>query len=387
MVCTNYETQTVTVTETYAPASGETGAPYQPGSPYQSYTPAQSYGSYQTITVTKTAPPVTITESVTLNGGSYMSQTWGMTGTGSSPSTTASVRWSNTTSSIGSKKTHHVEVGTFNGKVQFVPDQLDADIGDVILYDFLAKSHSLTQSDFHTPCTYNGGFNTGLNQPNPNNITGLHVIPLEVTTKSPQWFYCEQPGPPNHCGLGMVFGLNPAGKMDQFIQNAIAQNGNLTTTSPPATNTTASSTSSTTGSIYTVTVGLNNGTSNMYDPPFLPKVLVGDVVHFDFRAKNHTLTESSFGAPCTKLDGTDVDTNFQNVNIADIPNAHPFDLTVTSDEPRFFYCKQKNGTPEGHCAHDGMVFGLNIDGTTFSQFQHNAEATLPKIKGRGVRVF
>ncbi|PGH28226.1 hypothetical protein AJ80_00116 [Polytolypa hystricis UAMH7299] len=123
------------------------------------------------------------------------------------------------------QKTHHVDVGTFDGEFKFVPNQVDAPVGDVVVFNFLKQSHSLTQSDFKTPCTYNGGFDTGLNQVNPKNESGLFEIPLEVTDTKPQWFYCKQQGPPNHCGKGMVFGLNPAGKMDQFVQNAIEQNG------------------------------------------------------------------------------------------------------------------------------------------------------------------
>ena len=37
---------------------------------------------------------------------------------------------------------------------------------------------------------------------------------------TPQWFYCAQIVPEVHCNAGMVFGLNPAGNMDQFRANA-----------------------------------------------------------------------------------------------------------------------------------------------------------------------
>lgn len=115
----------------------------------------------------------------------------------------------------------NVDVGTFDGKHQFIPNQVDAKVGDLILFNFLAKSHSLTQSEFATPCTYNGvGFDTGLNQNNPTNESDLFVIPFVVVTEQPQWFYCRQSG---HCSHGMVFGLNSAGQMDQFVANAMAQ--------------------------------------------------------------------------------------------------------------------------------------------------------------------
>lgn len=295
--------------------------------------------------------------------------------------------YSTTTTAPASRQTHHVQVGNFDGKVQFIPNNVNAEIDDIVEYNFLAKSHSLTQSEFLTPCTYNGGFDTGLNQSNPMNISGLHIIPFRVTTKKPQWFYCKQQGPPNHCGTGMVFGLNPGNKMDQFIQNAINQNGHLTvvasSTATSASSSSASSTGTATAAVTTVTVGLQNGTVLKFDPPYLSKVSIGQKIHFDFRAANHTLTESSLDAPCKKLSGTDVDTNFQNVNKADIPEFKPFDLVIDSDRPRFFYCKQQNGTPKSHCGM-GMVFSVNTDDYTFRQFEKNAMATLPKIKGRMV---
>lgn len=364
--CSLAATKTVTVTDTYqAPGQYSQGAP-----------------GVVTVTVTGGASTVTITDSITITEHSGSS----ITSNGASYPSSSAVysNYTNTNTAHASKQTHHVKVGIFNNKVQFVPNNVNAEVGDVVLYDFLKQSHSLTQSEFLTPCTYNGGFDTGLNQINKYNVSGLFLIPFEVTTTKPQWFYCKQQG---HCGQGMVFGLNPGNKMDQFIQNAIKQGGNATTATSTtvATAPSTASTSTATGAITTVTVGLMNGTVLKFDPPFLSKVSIGQKIHFDFRAANHTLTESSLNDPCKKLTGTTVDTNFQNVNKNDIPEFKPFDLVIDSDKPRFFYCKQQNGTPKGHCK-KGMVFSVNTDAATFSQFQMNAGATpiLPKIKGRTV---
>ncbi|KAI9818588.1 MAG: hypothetical protein M1832_004361 [Thelocarpon impressellum] len=135
--------------------------------------------------------------------------------------------------------------------------------------------------------------------------------------------------------------------------------------------------------VFTVTVGLDNGKTLKFDPPFLPKVPKGSKVHFDFRARNHTLTESSFADPCKKLAGTPIDTNFQNVNIADVPGQNATDIVLDTEEnkPRWFYCKQGNGTPNGHCGL-GMVFAINTDEAKFNEFLGKAKATLPKVKGR-----
>lgn len=132
--------------------------------------------------------------------------------------------------------------------------------------------------------------------------------------------------------------------------------------------------------IVTVLVGPNQ--QLIYDPPFINGVGQGQRIHFDFRALNHTLTESSFEKPCTKIAGAQFDTNFGNFNPNDIPNFKPFDITLDSDRPRYFYCKQGNRTPNSHCAR-GMVFAVNVDAATFTVFQQNAAVDgLPKIKGR-----
>ena len=132
--------------------------------------------------------------------------------------------------------------------------------------------------------------------------------------------------------------------------------------------------------IVSVLVGPNK--KLIYDPPYISGVGQGQRIHFDFRAVNHTFTESSFEKPCTKLPGAQFDTNFGNFNPDDIPNIHPFDITLESDKPRFFYCKQANKTPNSHCG-KGMVFAINVNAQTFAQFQKNAALDgFPKIKGR-----
>ena len=370
---------------------------YPAAGKYPQDAPGQDSYAPITVTVTETAPPVTITSAVTvIQPAPYGSQD--VTYTQPPPpanyrGTSAGYNDATSTAAYGSKQTHRVEVGTFDGKVQFVPNQVNAAVGDVVEFDFLIKSHSLTQSEFLTPCTYNGGFDTGLNQMNPKNQSGLFVIPFEVKTEKPQWFYCKQKMPTPHCNAGMVFGLNPLDKMEQFIQNAINQDLSSTTGTAPSSTapyqtgqpSSTSSTTTATGAVTTVTVGLNNGAVLKFDPPYLPYVAIGQKIHFDFRAVNHTLTESSLEDPCKKLAGTTVDTNFQNANKEDIPEAKPFDLIIDSDKPRFFYCKQANGTPNGHCK-KGMVFSVNADASTFGLFQQNAMAVPlpPKIKGRFV---
>lgn len=306
---------------------------------------------------------------------------------------------SKTASSLGPKKTLYVELVAQNGVVRYIPDRVDAAVGDVINFNFRAAAHSVTQSTFDTPCTrLEGGFDSDL-IPNPNNLDGdefTRQFTVETADK-PLWFYCKQQNA-NHCGQGMVFGINPGDKMDQFIENAKRQNGALVTrptATPTAAPADAESPSMPAASpTYTVTVsgGFKPDGSNdlKYDPPFLNGIEKGTKILFDFLRANHTLTESSFDSPCEKKADTKIDTNFENVNTENIPLLVPEIIEIDTDVnvPRYFYCKQANRTPTGHCS-NGMVFAVNIDEARFLEFQQRAKDTLvpAAMKQRFARMF
>ena len=143
-----------------------------------------------TITVTPgvNAAPITITQTTTFGGQepSGTTSTIDYHSLPPPPGVSTTYITTATSSAPGSNQTPHVDVGAFNGIVKFVPDNINAETSDVVEYDFLKMSHSLTQSEFLTPCTHNGGFDTGLNQVNPKNTSGLFIIPFEVKTKQPQ---------------------------------------------------------------------------------------------------------------------------------------------------------------------------------------------------------
>ncbi|KAI9646480.1 hypothetical protein NHQ30_004473 [Ciborinia camelliae] len=130
------------------------------------------------------------------------------------------------------RKVHHVTVGA-QGKNIYSPNQVDANVGDIIRFNFLARNHTVTQSDFNTPCTFNGGFDTGFNQFNPENRTHLFVEDFIVNTHKPIWFHCAQTKPTSHCQAGMVLGINPAGKFDAFLD--MAKNSGNSTVLPTGT--------------------------------------------------------------------------------------------------------------------------------------------------------
>jgi plastocyanin len=62
----------------------------------------------------------------------------------------------------GFQKTYSVDVGA-SGDLVFNPNQVDATVGDIIEFNFLALNHTLMQSELSDPCSPNGQFDTGFN--------------------------------------------------------------------------------------------------------------------------------------------------------------------------------------------------------------------------------
>jgi len=122
----------------------------------------------------------------------------------------------------------------------------------------------------------------------------------------------------------------------------------------------------------TILVG-NSGLS--YSPPNVT-ASVGDIVTFEFRAKNHTVTQSSFADPCSLLVNTTTGTQGFNSGFFPVAaNASEFptwSIQITADTPIWFYCQQT-----GHCQ-QGMVGAINAAVTgnkTFANFQASAMGT------------
>lgn len=95
---------------------------------------------------------------------------------------------------------------------------------------------------------------------------------------------------------------------------------------------------------------------------------VGDTIQFVFMPKNHTVTQSTFAAPCQALPGGQ-DSGFVPVS-ANATSTQAFTVTVNATDPMWFYCRQV-----GHCQ-AGMVFAINPTANkTFAAFQAAANAT------------
>jgi plastocyanin len=115
---------------------------------------------------------------------------------------------------------------------------------------------------------------------------------------------------------------------------------------------------------HTVVVG---GEAGLVYTPSTVTAQVGDTIQFEFHAKNHTATQSSFQAPCTPLDAGQ-NSGFNPVDASLTSGFPTFNVTVKDTNPIWFYCQQST-----HCA-AGMVFAVNAPatGNTFDAFKQPA---------------
>ncbi|PHH68469.1 hypothetical protein CDD82_537 [Ophiocordyceps australis] len=128
-----------------------------------------------------------------------------------------------TSSANAGATTHTVTVGGAQG-LAFFPQEIRANAGDMVLYKFMAKKHSATQSTFDEPCKpLEGGFDSDLIE-NSNNTDPPPEMAMQIMTTKPIWMYCKAK---THCGKGMVMSINPTAENTHsiFQQKALALNG------------------------------------------------------------------------------------------------------------------------------------------------------------------
>jgi len=322
------------------------------------------------------------------------------------------------TAGVAAQSPYKVVVGgldaTGNPKLVFDPPFVNAKKGDKITFEFHQKNHSVVQTSFGNVChpllndQYQPAFETQF-FPVANTDTTFPTTDyiVEDDTK-PLWFFCSQQG---HCGKGMVFSINcPSGDAPNSLQNfvnsalafgqqeaagaswsatatsevyggatyapvyapAVTETISLDSTSVWTTtyNSYANSPNATPvsaeGTVHEVVVGGNNGLT--YDPPSVAAA-PRDTIRFKFVTKNHTVTQSSFGAPCRKLEFTST-TGQVGFDSGFIPgaadNSPTFEIKVNDTAPIWVYCRQS-----GHCG-NGMVFSVNADESSdrnFAAFQ------------------
>ena len=130
---------------------------------------------------------------------------------------------------------------------------------------------------------------------------------------------------------------------------------------------------SATGNTIEVIVGGPNG--NLTFTPSRVSASPRDTIKFTFHVKNHTVTQSSFSAPCLPLTSnttgtrTGFDSGYMPVgaNATEFPT---YSLTINDTAPIWAYCAQAT-----HCG-SGMVFAINSDESSarsFAAFQNLAK--------------
>ncbi|EKM83773.1 hypothetical protein AGABI1DRAFT_110389 [Agaricus bisporus var. burnettii JB137-S8] len=309
---------------------------------------------------------------------------------------------------FASAAVHDIQVGA-EGKLQFWPEAIAAQPGDQVVFHFASKNHTATQSSFADPCGHSeGGFDSGFMPVAANQTDSLPTFAFTVEDTKAVWVYCKQKVPVGHCGKGMVFSVNcpPDGDPNSFTnfkKSALAIGAAEASATPPAAPSAdsgsapagyggygggygdsgapapsssdpapaapASASTSALGAVHTVIVGESG--SLAFNPPSI-QAKPSDTVIFEFRDKNHTVTQSSFADPCTK-GASGFDSGFMPV----ANPAGPFPtwkLTVNDTTPIWAYCRQQ--VPKSHCG-TGMVFAINAveDGPkNFTAFQNVAKA-------------
>ncbi|EAU81583.2 hypothetical protein CC1G_02599 [Coprinopsis cinerea okayama7 len=286
--------------------------------------------------------------------------------------------------------TYDVQVGP-GGQFIYDPPYVHAEYGDIINFVFVPVAPEAIGTEtrqFHVPDNHG----------------------------EPIWFYCGQG---NHCGQGMVFAVNPPAapserSFEAFQALAIERNGTGTpptetsapggqetwTPPPPQPWYPATATVTWGGSSYTTVYTSYEGSPDPTPAPqpvehtiqvgadngliYLPASIsarVGDTVTFEFRSKNHTVTQSSFSSPCEALIREDGTTGFRSgfrpvpSGTTDFPR---FSVRINDTAPIWGYCGQT-----GHCA-QGMVFAINAVETgpnNFEAFQQLARLSASDSAG------
>jgi plastocyanin len=309
---------------------------------------------------------------------------------------------------IVSAAVHDIQVGA-GGKLVFEPEAIAANPGDQVVFHFNPKNHTVTQSAFANPCgPKDGGFTSGFQPVTANQTSNLPTYTVEVKDTQPIWIYCAQAANTanSHCGAGMVFAINcgadgAPNSFTNFKNSALAIGTSLKANSPAATPAAGAYTTAAYGG-YTipvaptavpVTVPVTLGTETwtttynsypnspaptpasaegqvhrvivggpgklQFDPPHV-SALPRDTIVFEFRQKNHTVTQSAFDDPCRPFSvngATGFDSGYQPV--ADGATTFPtWNFTVKDTAPIWAYCRQGN-----HCG-QGMVFAVNSDETS-----------------------
>ncbi|KAM0283104.1 hypothetical protein ACHAQH_002707 [Verticillium albo-atrum] len=113
-----------------------------------------------------------------------------------------------------------IEINVASIPLTFLPDQVAADVGDVLEFHFYPQNHSVVAGDYDSPCTPldHGGFFSGFVPVASGESEAVFKVTVNHT--NPMFFYCSQG---QHCATGMVGVVNPTDNQTlmAYAQNAV----------------------------------------------------------------------------------------------------------------------------------------------------------------------
>ncbi|KAK6539893.1 hypothetical protein TWF694_008730 [Orbilia ellipsospora] len=160
-----------------------------------------------------------------------------------------------------------------SGKPVFSPNEIQANVGDQIQFQFHPANHSVVQATFADPCipisqsaSGNGaqGFFSGF-MPVSASSTEIPTFSITVQDTKPIWFYCSQG---KHCQAGMVGAINPTANktLADFTSRAAQAAANLSPGQNPGTGGTSGGATPTTLQTSAATTGAS-ATNTAIPPP------------------------------------------------------------------------------------------------------------------------
>ncbi|RAH55689.1 hypothetical protein BO85DRAFT_451481 [Aspergillus piperis CBS 112811] len=192
-------------------------------------------------------------------------------------STTSTTRATSTTTTAIA--THTVQVGSKEDPHQYSPHNVSAAVGDIIVFEFYPRNHSVVKADYLAPCVpasgeifYSGIFNS-FNEEDGQLVGPPPTWSLVVNDTEPTFFYCTAI---DSCiGNGMVGVINPNSTMtfeSQYnraktypymlvpgqsipAEGTIAPTSTSTSTSSPSNTPSSSSPALSTGAIVGIVIG------------------------------------------------------------------------------------------------------------------------------------
>ncbi|KAI9638414.1 uncharacterized protein MKK02DRAFT_42806 [Dioszegia hungarica] len=136
--------------------------------------------------------------------------------------------------------TQQVVVGLNGTNVSTIP--INIGVGDTVNFTFVAKNHTVSQSNFLNPCVPLAGGNA-FSGFRPANITAGRTSNVLVNDTKPIWIYCAQG---NHCVTGMVMSINAPATGNMTFEAYLARA--LAAAPPPAPGASGSPSSAPSGS-------------------------------------------------------------------------------------------------------------------------------------------